>query len=224
MCHAPVAPGDRFCERCGAALPTTAAATESEPFELPSFPQPERTRRLRSRRRPRWYNRWPARIAALVLLLVAGSGAYVWMRVDRTMTEINSLSTLPPYIQDHTVSEIDGTPIVDLASISLPPTRVGPPPTVVVPEYEGASPGGPVRQTAVALLRNGSPAAVSAAASGVVASPVVGSPVAATPIPNGDAQAESMLAAGMTFDTGPAQTAVAEAAAQRTRTPTPSGS
>ncbi len=151
-------------------------------------------------------------------------GGYVWFRIDRTMTEIHSLSTLPPRIQGHTEVDFGGTPLAGLPTIAPQPTRSGPPPTVVVPVYEGASPGGPVRQTAIALLASGSPIADTAVlANAGVATPAAGSPIAATPALDGDIQAELMLAAGMTFDTGPAQTAVAEAAAQRKRTPTPAG-
>ncbi len=161
----------------------------------------------------------------MLLLLGAVATGYIWIRIDHTMSEVNSLSTLPPRIQGVAETDFRGTPLANLPTLVPRPTHSGPPPTVIVPDYDGASPGGPVRQTAIALAASGSPlAGLAAAASPATPIPATGSPVAATPAPDGETQAEMMLATGMTFDTGPAQTAVAEAAAQRERTPTPSGS
>jgi len=195
----------------------------SQLFDLPTSRQPQRHRSHRRRSKPRWYARWPARIVALLLLIVAGSAGYVWVNVHRTMGEINSLSVLPPQIQDHTVSGLEGTPGA-LPARTPRTVPSGPPPTVVVPQYEGPSPGGPIRQTAIARTHAGSPAA-SPGAEGTPGGPTpVPCIVESTPLPVGEAQCEALLAAGMTFDTGPAQTAVAEASALRTRTPTPSSS
>lgn len=195
-------------------------------FELPSPSPPERVRQRRSKRKRRWHQRLGVRILAVLLLVLVAAIGYVWIRLDKAMTEINSLSTLPPQIQDHTASEFDGTPVALQITVPARSTPSGPPPTIVAPKYEGVSPGGPVRQTAVALIFHATPvAAASAATPFVEAGPGTGSPVSATPIPAVDAQTESMLVAGLTFDTGPAKTAIAEFAseAQSKRTPTPSG-
>ena len=200
---------------------------EAESFELPKPSQPERVRHRRPKKPRRWYNRWPARIAVLLLLLIAGAAFYTWKQIDDTMTQLNAVSTLPAQIQDQTAQEIDGTPLANLPTVPPRPTQSGPPPTVVIPEYAGVSPGGPVRQTAVALSHPASPTAMpmidAAAAAG---SAVAGSPTAATPTAViGEQQAEQLLVGGMTFDTGPAQTALAEADKLKSApTPTPSGS
>lgn len=123
------------------------------------------------------------------------------------MQQINQTGSLPPRIQDQTVQESLGTPLADLPTV-LPPAETSVPPTVVVPVYEGPSPGGPVRQTAIALAR-----------SGVTPTPAN----AATPV-TGEAQAEQLMAGGMTFDTGPAQTAIAEATKQHSDSSEPADS
>jgi LCP family protein required for cell wall assembly len=155
----------------------------------------------------RWYNRWSVRILALVLLVIVGAAAYAWKQLDDTMGDLNAVSTLPAQIQDQTAQDISGSPAANVPTVTPRPTSTGPAPTIVIPSYSGASPGGPVRQTAVARAHQPSPAAG--------ASP--------TPTVNGAPPAE-VIPAGMTFDTGPAQTALAEADARKNGAPTPTPS
>ncbi|HET9662530.1 MAG TPA: LCP family protein [Thermomicrobiales bacterium] len=207
ICDAPVRSSDQFCERCGAAL-THDEPNRTELFELPRSQQTEQSRRRSRKRGVRWYNRWSVRILVLLLLLIAGAATYAWKQVDDTMGDLNAISTLPAQIQDQTAQDVSGTPIANLPTVVPPPTQTGPAPTIVIPNYAGVSPGGPVRQTAVALAHQ--------------ASPAVGTP--ATPIAGESAPGE-VIPPGMTFDTGPAQTALAEAENLKTApTPTPSGS
>lgn len=210
ICKNPVSGKDRYCEHCGAML---REFPNAESFEFSNSQQgtPRRQRRLRSKPQ-RWYSRWSVRLLVLILVLVGSAAGYLWMRIDSTMTRINSQSALPAQIQDHTVADFQGTPLALLPTVRPRPTQSGAPPTVVVPQYEGASPGGPARQTVVSLVFYASPE--SATPSHVAVRAGTPSPVA-SPTIDGDMQAEMMLAAGMTFDTGPAQTAVAVATAQR---------
>lgn len=123
------------------------------------------------------------------------------------MGDINAISTLPAQIQDQTARENLGTPVAGLPP-AIPPSETHIPPTVVIPSYAGVSPGGPVRQTAIALAEQSSPISDPLEPQTVPSS----SPLASTPTPvDGETQAEQMMAGGMTFDTGPAQTAIAEA-------------
>jgi LCP family protein required for cell wall assembly len=205
ICDNPISAKDRFCERCGADLQALQAAPE--PFELPTSAEAQRESRKR-RAKKRWYNRWPVRIAALlVILLGIAAAAGVW-RLDRTMDNLNQVSTLPPQIQDQTAQDLNGTPVANVTVVI--PTRDpdAPAPTIVIPDYEGASPGGPVRQTAIALAQQPQPTATTTPNATSSSSTSGASP---TPTIDGESQAEDMLAAGMTFDTGPAQTALAEA-------------
>ena len=179
----------------------------------------------------RWYNRWSVRILALTLVLILGGAAYAWKQVDDTMGDLNAISTIPPQIQDQTAQNVSGSPIASLPTLTPRPTSTGPAPTIVIPNYAGVSPGGPVRQTAVALAHTPSPAISPTAIPTVIAesSPLASpsaSPIAVSPTEvNGEAEAEQNLSAGMTFDTGPAQTALAEADALKSApTPTPSDS
>jgi LCP family protein required for cell wall assembly len=174
----------------------------------------------------RWYNRWSVRILVLLLILIAGAAAYAWKQVDDTMGDLNAISTLPAQIQDQTAQDFNGTPLADLPTAVPRPTKSGPPPTIVIPSYSGVSPGGPVRQTAVALAHSASPAALATTVTAATAGTPAASPVSATPSPvDGETEAEALMAAGMPFDTGPAQTALAEAENLETApTPTPSGS
>src|SRR5690606_21303671 len=112
--------------------------------------------RRRSKRK-KWYNRWPVRIAAALLLLIAGAAAFGAWRLDKTMGNLNAVSTLPAQIQDQTAQDVDGSP-VPLVTIVLPTRNPdAPAPTVVIPHYEGASPGGPARQTAIAVVQEPQP-------------------------------------------------------------------
>jgi LCP family protein required for cell wall assembly len=166
------------------------------------------------------------RILALVLLLIAAGAIYAWKQVDDTMGDLNEVSTLPAQIQDQTAQEIDGTPVASLPTVPPRPTATfGPAPTIVIPVYNGVSPGGPVRQTAIAVASGASPIVENTPtpqtdATAGAASPVASPQVTPTPV-NGETQAEQMMAGGMTFDTGPAQTALAEAAALESGAPTP---
>lgn len=218
-------------------MPSVKSAA-AESFSLPTA-QPTGPRKRRSKKQTRWHQRWLVRIAALLLLIIAGVVIYSWKQIDNTMSELNTISTLPAQIQDQTVLESDSTPLAGLPTVAIPPTRTGPPPTVVIPNYAGVSPGGPVRQTAVAFVESGSPiVAATSTPSAPVAAAMIASPNAspvaspmATPLPitptviDGETQAEQLLTGGMTFDTGPAQTALAEATHRASApTPTPSGS
>ncbi len=230
VCDAPVQPSDQFCARCGTALQPTLP-TGAEHFDLPqsSEAQLEYERRRKAKKK-RWYQRWPVRIAAILLILLGVAAIVGAWRLDRTMGNLNQISSLPSQIQDQTASDLVASPVE--GTKVAPPTAAasGPPPTVVIPQYEGASPGGPVRQTAIALAQETATqsAAVTPAdatpGSVSVASSVIASP---TSVVDGEAQAEQTMAAGKPFDTGPAQTALAEADQNKfapVPTPTPSGS
>ncbi|MEZ4531721.1 MAG: LCP family protein [Thermomicrobiales bacterium] len=221
ICNATVQPADQFCERCGAVLQTAPPAS-AEPFELPTSDETRRQGSSRRRsKRKKWYNRWPVRIAAALLLLIVGAAAFGAWRLDKTMGNLNAVSTLPAQIQDQTAQDVDGSP-VPLVTVVLPTRNPdAPAPTVVIPHYEGASPGGPARQTAIAVVQEPQPTSTPQATTEAVAAAGAASP---TPTIDGESQAESMMAAGMTFDTGPAQTAIAEAAQNKIApvpTPTP---
>lgn len=212
-----------------------AAPSTENTFTLPAPSEPARTSRTRRSRRRTWHQRWSVRLLGLLALVLLGAAFYAWRQIDQTMGEINAISTIPPRIQDQTANQLAGTPL----AIAPTPTMGGEtpiPPTVEIPVYEGASPGGPVRQTAVALAALGaqsdpsvlaSPTAAPAVSTSIpptgspVASPIVPSPTVTPTVIDGEAQAESLMAGGMTFDTGPAQTALAEAEHQRRQTPTP---
>ncbi len=101
---------------------------------------------------------------------------------------------------------------------------------MVIPRYEGASPGGPVRQTAIALAQETAtqPApTVPAGSTPESAAVLPATDATPTAVVDGESQAEQMMADGMNFDTGPAQTALAEADKSKfapVPTPTPSES
>ncbi|MCO5220196.1 MAG: LCP family protein, partial [Thermomicrobiales bacterium] len=201
------------------------APVVTESFDLPRSSQPERgSRNKRRSKKRKWYNRWPVRIAVLLVLLLGLAGGIGVWRLDRTINDLNAISTVPAQIQDQTAQELDGTPNAIVTPPALPTANAGPAPTIVIPSYSGSSPGGPVRQTAVALAQSG---AIGEVFTSNAATPPAGdgSPVAeATPVIDGEGQAEQMMAGGMTFDTGPAQTAVAAAEElKKGPTSTPSG-
>ncbi len=207
ICDNPISANDRFCERCGADVqPILPASAES--FELPQTESSSREqRRKRRSKSKRWYNRWPVRIAALLLILLGiGAAAGIW-RLDRTMGNLNQVSSLPSQIQDQTAQNSGASPVANV-TVVLPTRPAGPPPTVVIPEYEGASPGGPARQTAIAFAQQPTTTPTPATTTESDSATTDATPTAT---PDGESQAEDMMAAGMTFDTGPAQTALAEA-------------
>lgn len=150
------------------------------------------------------------RIAALLLIGLGLAAAFGAWRIDRTMNTLNDVSTLPDQIQDQTARDTDATPIANLTVVLPTQAAGGPAPTVVIPQYDGVSPGGPVRQTAIALAQAPptEPAPASTASPDAIAAATDATPTA---IVDGEAQAEQMMSEGMTFDTGPAQTAIAEA-------------
>ena len=62
-CGFPYGPDDRFCGRCGAALPAREDASPAPPSPEPSFPPPRPKRRL------------PRFVIPAVLVLAAAAGA-----------------------------------------------------------------------------------------------------------------------------------------------------
>ena len=126
ICDNPIAPDDRFCERCGADLQAILPAS-STTFELPTAQEAEREKRRRRRSKSkRWYNRWPARIAALILILAGAVAAFGVWRLDQTMGNLNQVSTLPSQIQDQTAQNRDGSPVADV-TVVIPTRPAGPP-------------------------------------------------------------------------------------------------
>jgi LCP family protein required for cell wall assembly len=216
ICDNPISANDRFCDHCGTALQLVTPTT-TETFELPKSGESrsERRRRQRSQKK-RWFNRWPVRIAFLFIVLIGAAAAFGAWRLDRTMGNLNQVSSLPPQIQDQTARDPNASPVAGV-TVVIPTPPAGPPPTIVIPVYEGVSPGGPARQTAIAIAQQPTLSPVSTESVGATATPVI----------DGERLAEDMMAAGMTFDTGPAQTALAEASGNRIApvpTPNPSES